>query len=127
NKAPTDTHGVGLVDCLPGGEAKPRPERLELPAATNNPERRALISGDYKLLVFESGWRTDLYNLKDDPGETKNLAKEQPEKLAELKREFDAEWSKYQRIKPFGGNQLRGGGTATGPMKPPDAPKPAKN
>jgi len=127
NKAPNDFIGVSLVDELRGGEAKPRPVLLELPADTNNPERRALISGDYKLLVFESGWRTDLYNLKDDPGETKNLAKEQPEKLAELKREFDAEWSKYQRIKPFGGNQLRGGGTATGPMKPPDAPKPAKN
>ncbi|HEY6725639.1 MAG TPA: sulfatase [Polyangiaceae bacterium] len=127
NQAPNDFMGVSLVSELRGGEPKPRPVLLELPADTNNPERRAIISGDYKLLVFESGWRTDLYNLKEDPGETKNLAKEQPEKLAELKREFDAEWAKYQRIKPFGGNQLRGGGTATGPMKPPDAPKPASN
>lgn len=125
-KAENDFVGVSLVDELRGAEAKPRPVLLELPEDTNNPERRALISGDYKLLVFESGWRTDLYNLKDDPGETKNLAKEQPEKLAELKREFDAEWSKLQRVKPYGGNKLRSGGTATGPMKPPGAPKPAQ-
>jgi len=123
-KAPNDFSGVSLVSELMGGESKARPVLLELPADTNNPERRAIISGDFKLLVFESGWRMDLYNLKDDPGETKNLAKEQPEKLAELKREFEAEWAKYQRIKPFGGNELRGGGTANGPMKPPDAPKP---
>ncbi|HEU5074008.1 MAG TPA: sulfatase [Polyangiaceae bacterium] len=127
NEAPNDFVGVSLVGELMGGEPKARPVLLELPADTNNPERRALISGDFKLLVFESGWRVDLYNLKDDPNETKNLAKEQPEKLAELKREFETEWAKYQRIKPFGGNQLRGGGTANGPMKPPDAPKPVGN
>jgi len=125
DKAPNDFVGVSLVSELMGEAPKPRPVLLELPADTNNPERRALISGDFKLLVFESGWRVDLYNLKDDPGETKNLAKEQPEKLAELKREFDAEWAKHQRFKPFGGNELRGGGTANGPMKPPDAAKPA--
>jgi arylsulfatase A-like enzyme len=119
NKAPNDFAGVSLVDELRGAEPKARPVLLELPADTNNPERRALISGGYKILVFESGWRVDLYNLEADPNETKNLAKEQPDKLAELKREFDAAWAKYERIKPFGGNKLQGGGTATGPMGPP--------
>ena len=124
HKAPNDFVGVSLVDELRGAEPKARPVLLELPADTNNPERRALLSGDYKLLVFESGWRVDLYNLKDDPNEAKNLAKEQPDKLAELKREFDAVWGKYERIKPFGGNKLQGGGTATGPMGPPKSPAP---
>jgi arylsulfatase A-like enzyme len=122
-KGDNDFAGVSLMNELFGKKAEPRPVLLDLPQDTNNPERRAVISGDYKLLVFESGWRKDLYNLKDDPGEQKNLAKEQPEKLEEMQQLFDKEWGKYARIKPYGGNKLRGGGVANGPMKPPAPPK----
>lgn len=118
-EAKNDFVGVSLKDELMGAPAKERPVLLDLPKDTNNPERRAIIYGDYKLLVFENGWRTDLYNLETDPEEKTNLAKEQPEKLAEMRSLFDAEWGKYQRILPFGGNDLRGGGKATGPMQPP--------
>ncbi len=117
-RADNDFAGKSLVPELMGGPAEPRPVLLDLPKDTNNPERRALISGDYKLLVFDSGWRTDLYNLADDPGEEHDLAKKEPEKLAAMRKLFDEEWSKYERIKPFGGNKLRGGGVANGPMKP---------
>jgi arylsulfatase A-like enzyme len=40
--------------------------------------------GDWKLMEFFEDGRLELYNLKDDIGETKNLAKEQPEKAKEL-------------------------------------------
>jgi arylsulfatase A-like enzyme len=44
----------------------------------------AVRTGDWKLIEwFESG-RLELYNLKDDIGETKNLADDRPEKLDEL-------------------------------------------
>ena len=112
-----------VVKELFGGPAEPRPVLLDLPKDTNNPERRALISGDHKLLFFDSGWRTDLYNLQQDPGEKHDLSKQEPDKLAEMRQLFDAEWAKHERIKPFGGNKLRGGGTATGPMKPAKAAK----
>lgn len=40
--------------------------------------------GDWKLMEFFEDGRLELYNLRDDVGETKNLAKDQPEKAAEL-------------------------------------------
>ncbi|MBB5034842.1 sulfatase [Prosthecobacter vanneervenii] len=40
--------------------------------------------GDWKLMEFFEDGRLELYNLKDDIGEQKNLAAEQPEKTKEL-------------------------------------------
>ncbi|MDZ4401540.1 sulfatase [Prosthecobacter sp.] len=40
--------------------------------------------GDWKLMEFFEDGRLELYNLKDDIGETKNLATEMPEKAKEL-------------------------------------------
>lgn len=115
--ADNDFAGQSLVSELEGAKAEARPVLLELPQDTNNPERRALILDRHKLLVFDTGWRKDLYDLVADPGEEKNLAKEQPEKLKELETVFEQQWGKYKRIKPYGGNKLSGGGIANGPMK----------
>lgn len=41
-------------------------------------------AGDWKLLEFLEDGRLELYNLRDDLGETKNLAKERPDKATEL-------------------------------------------
>ena len=51
---------------------------------------RALRAGDWKIVAAgkESGW--ELYDLKTDPTETKNVAKDHPEKV----RELAAEWQK---------------------------------
>ncbi len=114
-KASNDFVGESLVAELGGAAPKDRPVLLDLPADSNNPERRALISGDYKLLVFGNDWRFDLYDLKSDPGETKNLAKTQPEKLAEMKALYQKVWGPLPKVKPYGGNKLEGGGTASGP------------
>ena len=56
-------------------------------------ECRAIIKGDWKLLFMappygENDWH--LFNLRDDPREMNDLAKEQPGKFAELKAEWDA-------------------------------------
>ena len=42
-------------------------------------------AGDWKLIEFYEGLRVELYNLKDDLGETRDLAKEKPEKADELR------------------------------------------
>ena len=50
--------------------------------------------GDLKAVSVAPPFGTgiwQLYNIADDPGETHNLAKEQPEKLATLK----AAWESY--------------------------------
>jgi arylsulfatase A-like enzyme len=44
----------------------------------------AIRSGDWKLIEFFEDGHLELYNLRDDIGETKNLADSQPEKAKEL-------------------------------------------
>ncbi len=46
--------------------------------------------GDDKLILFFEDNRAELYNLKNDIGETRDLAASQPAKAADLKRRLDA-------------------------------------
>jgi arylsulfatase A-like enzyme len=46
----------------------------------------AIRLNDYRLVEFYEGGRLELYNLKDDPREERNLASEMPEKRDELLR-----------------------------------------
>ena len=48
--------------------------------------------GDWKLIRFFEDGHEELYNLKQDIGETRNLADEKPEKRAELSAKLTA-WS----------------------------------
>ncbi len=50
----------------------------------------ALRKGDWKIVVHYEDNRTELFNLADDPGETTNLAGQNPTKVAELKKILDA-------------------------------------
>lgn len=103
------------------GEKEPEsrePLLLELSEDTNNPSRRAIIEGDYKLIVSES-WKKQLFNLKDDPGEEKDLAEEMPDKVKELEAKLKAEFDALPVIQPFGGNKLKSGKHANGPKGPP--------
>lgn len=76
----------------------------------------AVRNGDYKLIEFFQDGVLELYNLKEDRAETKNLATAMPEKTAELLAElkqwrvdvdaqmmtanpnYDPEWKKKQEI-----------------------------
>ena len=109
--------GESLVPEMFGAEAKPRPVLMDLPADSNNPERRALVSGKYKLLVFGRDWRFDLYDLDADPGEKKDLDKTDKPKLEEMKALYEKVWGAVPKVKPYGGNKLMGGGRASGPRK----------
>ena len=54
---------------------------------------RAILDNDYKLVVDgENGSGVELFNLKDDPGETKNLAQARPE----LTRKLQSRLHKWQ-------------------------------
>jgi arylsulfatase A-like enzyme len=50
-------------------------------------------SGHWKLMEFYEDHRLELYHLKDDPGERRNLAAEQPDKAGELQVRLAA-WRK---------------------------------
>jgi len=53
----------------------------------------AVRAGDWKLLEMFEGQRLELYNLRDDPGETKNLASQMPDKAKELHEQL-LNWQK---------------------------------
>ncbi len=89
--------GKSLVP-LTRGEKEPE----ERDVVTEGRGITALIHGRYRLMVREGGQQDitvgdkelhvpeELYDLEDDPGERKNLAKERPEIVAELRARLDA-------------------------------------
>jgi len=91
---------------------------LDLPEDSHNPQVRAIILGNLKLIVY-GAVRSELYDLSTDPGELHDLSKTEPGKLAAMKVAFDNAWAKIPVVAPYGGNKLREGGTANGPMGPP--------
>jgi arylsulfatase A-like enzyme len=115
--------GRSLVQEMLGAEpaANREPIVLELTEDSNNPQRRAIISGNYKLTVRGRGAAFFLYDLVNDPGETKSVAKDQPEKLAEMKALYEKTFGSVPSIDPYGGNKLESGRLANGPMGPPKA------
>jgi choline-sulfatase len=104
------------------GEKKAEPRDVivtELAEDSHNPPRRAIIAGDWKLLVYGAGWKYMLFDLAKDPDEKQDLAKQEPEKLAEMKKLFNETFDKIPSVEPYGGMKLKGGKTANGPMGPP--------
>jgi choline-sulfatase len=121
-KPPASFMGESLVAEIYGAK-KPEPRELiitELTEDSHNPPRRAIISGDTKLLVYGKGWKYMLYDLSKDPGEAKDLSKDEPEKLEEMKKLFDKTFAEIPSVSPYGGMKLKGGGSANGPMGPPE-------
>lgn len=112
--------GKTLLPEILGKEppANREPIALELTEDSNNPQRRAIISGNYKLTVRGRGAAYFLYDLANDPGELKNVAAEQPEKLAEMKTLYEKTFAAIPSIEPFGGNKLESGRLANGPIGP---------
>ncbi|MBN1608084.1 MAG: sulfatase [Polyangiaceae bacterium] len=114
--------GRSLADEIYGvSEPEDRgPILLQLAEDTNNPARTAIIDGDFKLIVFERGWKKLLFDLVDDPAEKEDLSGRMPDKVRELSEKLDEALSRLPVVAPFGGNKLRSGKRATGPKGPPE-------
>jgi choline-sulfatase len=113
--------GKSLLPEVLGARPESRePVVLELNEDSHNPAVRAVVQGDYKLIVYGSGagWQHQLFNLRQDPKEEQDLAKQEPQKLEEMKRVFAAAFAAIPSIAPYGGMKLQGGGTARGPVCP---------
>ncbi len=87
--------GVSLVPVLKGGAIKERDLFWHYPHYGNQGgEPSAIIrSGDWKLIRYYEDGRQELYNLKIDVGERRDLAAKQPEKVAVLRKRLD-KWLK---------------------------------
>lgn len=93
----------------------------ELAEDSHNPQVRAIIKGDYKLIVYgDPAVNMLLFNLKQDPGELTNLAKQEPQKFEEMKALYKETYARIPTIAPYGGNKLKSGKTANGPSGPPE-------
>jgi arylsulfatase A len=82
--------GVSLVDLLRGEPLPPRQLCWHFPNYTNQGSRPAgaIRNGDWKLIEqFEDG-SIELFNLTDDPSETRNLAAEQSPRVDDLRQKL---------------------------------------
>ncbi len=115
---PADFQGRSLLAELRGGPLESRePIVSELSEDSHNPKRRALISGDYKIIDFgRAGFQ--LYNLKTDPGELTDLAKTQKAELERMQTLLEEKYRSLPTVDPYGGAKLRDGGSARGPVGP---------
>jgi choline-sulfatase len=89
----------------------------ELTEDSHNPPRRAVIQGDYKLIVIKDR-KFMLFNLSKDPGEETDLAETEPDQLAAMKAVYGKLYEHMPVVEPYGGVTLKEGGTANGPMGP---------
>jgi len=82
--------GRSLVpEIFDGAKADDRdPVVLDLPEDSHNSQTRAIVHGSTKLIVYGKN-RYELYDLAADPGELHDLSKTEPEKLSQMKAEFE--------------------------------------
>jgi arylsulfatase A-like enzyme len=90
-KLPLD--GLDIWPTITAGKPSPHSEIL----LNAEPKRGAIRVGDWKLIINgadarsrKSGQRVELFNLAEDPNETRNLAAEQPEKVQALRGRYKA-------------------------------------
>jgi len=92
--------GRSIVPELKGGEGKARALYWHYPhyhGSTWKPGA-SIRDGDWKLINFYHYEKVELYNLKDDPSEKKNLAKTNPIKTKEMEEKLLA-WQKTMKAK----------------------------
>jgi arylsulfatase A-like enzyme len=76
--------GVSLLPLIEGNMSeRPRPIGFE------SENQVSLTDNRYKIYSNDKGRTFELYDLQNDPGETKNIAKEEPEILGNMKKTLD--------------------------------------
>jgi arylsulfatase A-like enzyme len=95
-KSDAKPDGISLVPMLKG-ETPPKREALywHYPHYANQGSRPggAVRAGDYKLIEFYDNGRRELFDLKNDKSESRNLSAEKPEMVKELSEKLDT-WRK---------------------------------
>ncbi len=88
-KVPSDTDGISIVPALVGAEKAGRPQQSHEFLYWEFHERgtqQALRSGDWKYIYrpFFTEAKVELFDLKNDPVETKNIAGEHPDVVMKM-------------------------------------------
>lgn len=83
--------GFDISDAFQGREfIRQQPMFWHHPTRSERTPTLAVRDGDWKLLTYPNGDRPELYDLKSDVGEAKNLAEQNPEIVARLQKRLDA-------------------------------------
>jgi arylsulfatase A-like enzyme len=85
---PEKTRGLSLVPEIVGAAPRARTVLIEQPPGEFIEEMYALVDENYKLIHSVVGNRLELFDLVNDPGETIDLALQQPEKVAEMREKL---------------------------------------
>ncbi len=94
---PKELVGESFAELARGsGRSSPRPALAEL-RLRDETAMDGLVSGRWKLVVSRSTRRVELYDLERDPREQKNLARAEPERLAELSAVLEALLAESER------------------------------
>lgn len=83
-KEPENVDGKSLLPVITENKPYYRPLFWHYPHYHLDKPHGSVRYGDWKLIQYFEDMHYELYNLKTDIGETKNLSKEQPEKVKEL-------------------------------------------
>lgn len=86
---PASMRGTSLVAELRGATVPERAVVMDMPYTDQAPRRRALIQSDEKIIVTETEEEPLVFDLKGDPGEQKNLARDDRERVQRLRRSYD--------------------------------------
>ncbi|WP_437932238.1 sulfatase [Sorangium sp. So ce291] len=100
--------GKSLVPELHGATAEPRDVIVDLPRTSDNDRRRALIHGQYKLIAYGDDDAFDLFDVVADPGELKDLEREQPSILEEMKALYKERSAAIKDVCPKNTAKLKG-------------------
>ena len=92
---PGDVDGVSLMPLLRGAALKPRPLFWHYPHYSNQGGEpgSAIREGDWKLIEFHKDGRRELFNLREDISETRNLVEKEPAVAKRLAARL-GEWRK---------------------------------
>ena len=96
---PDNLDGTSLRPLLENGNTLKR-EREGLIFHYFGKSHSAIRLGDYKLIRFWDLKRTELYDLKKDPGELNDLSQKYPEKVSELEQLL-SNYMEHVHAKPF--------------------------
>jgi len=101
--------GKSLVGEMLGKESpEARDVIVDLPRTSDNDRRRALISGDYKLVGYGDDAYFRLYDLRADPKEEHDLRKKDPEAIRRLVDRYKQTSRTIKEVKPYACRSLKG-------------------
>ncbi|HSN97959.1 MAG TPA: sulfatase-like hydrolase/transferase, partial [Candidatus Nanopelagicales bacterium] len=100
--------GKSLVPELYGAKAEPRDVIIDLPRTSDNDRRRALIHEQYKLIAHGDDDAFELFDIIADPGEKKDLKREQKEVFEQMKARYKERSAAIEDVCPKMREKLKG-------------------